>query len=240
VSEERGCGEREAGGIYLMTPLSAGGRPVEEFLVCPPVPIRDPDAAGVSPIGVKVVQEGGTNHVVDWVGREHYPLVTDFVEEVRRMGVSRRVPKTFPFQLLSDRSMMILLHSRAVIANWNELAAALYENAEGDAGAWRGCPLRIPTHTQPLPEMCAGLWWDDGVPRDGDSVSEGTRQFLRQMPSFAYRLNQPLVTTTHVLGIFARFPIIRLEVIADPDAGTHEEALEKIGRCELPVAVVKE
>src|SRR4051812_34802801 len=37
MAVERGCGEREEGGIYMVTPLTSGpGRPVEDFLVCPP------------------------------------------------------------------------------------------------------------------------------------------------------------------------------------------------------------
>ena len=35
----RGCGDREPGGVYAESGLSSKGRPLEEFLVDPPLPI---------------------------------------------------------------------------------------------------------------------------------------------------------------------------------------------------------
>lgn len=244
MAEERGCGEREMGGIYMVTSLGPAGRPVEDFLICPPQAIPDPEGAGISATGVKALDLGPDGvHVVDWVGSSHYPLVTDFVEETKRLGISRRVPTTFPFQTLGPNSMMILLHARAHIVNWEELVDGIAQAADNYI---RPCPLHLTRHnhdTNRLMEMCAGLWWEDGKP-DADELesADGRRYYFHQFVNTRYRLAHPPegVHTHHMLAAFGRFPIHRLEVIADPQQGTHEEALDKIGRCSLPVAVVKE
>lgn len=50
----RGCGTREGGGVYVEVGLSPWGRPVEHFLVDPPVRV-DAKGLGLSSIGVKLV-----------------------------------------------------------------------------------------------------------------------------------------------------------------------------------------
>ncbi len=37
----RGCGEREPGGVYAECGLSSRGRPLEEFLIDPPLPLPE-------------------------------------------------------------------------------------------------------------------------------------------------------------------------------------------------------
>ena len=105
----RGCGTRQPGGAYLAVPLGPGGSPVETFLVDPPVAV-DAVSLGLSAVGVTLVQRDGATHVLDVVGREHYPTVAGFVEEARRLGISRRVSKTTAFSRLNADSRLLLLH----------------------------------------------------------------------------------------------------------------------------------
>src|SRR5579859_7564153 len=87
----RGCGYRQPGGAYFAVPLGPGGRPVEEFLIDRPI-VVDAAKLGAAAVGVTLLERDGVTHVLDIVGREHYPTVAEFVDEVRRLGVSRRAP----------------------------------------------------------------------------------------------------------------------------------------------------
>ena len=69
----RGCGYRQPGGAYFAVPLGPDGRPIEEFLIDPPVVIDDPTRLGLAPVGVTLIEREGATHVIDIVGREHYP-----------------------------------------------------------------------------------------------------------------------------------------------------------------------
>jgi hypothetical protein len=149
----RGCGDREPGGAYLCVPLSAEGSPLEAFLVDPPVPV-DPRALGLSAIGVTLHQHGGATHVFDIVGREHYPAVAGFLEEARRMGISRRISRDADFARLTPASRLVLLHEHADVANAPAFPIR------------RACPCRRPEHlADGFAAMCARLWWDE--PLDG-------------------------------------------------------------------------
>lgn len=92
----RGCGERKQTAVYCEVGMGPGGRPLEDFLICPPQKIN-PAELGVRPIGVRLVQHQAVWHTLDWMGSEHYPNVADMVEEVRRFGLSRRLPRTLDF-----------------------------------------------------------------------------------------------------------------------------------------------
>jgi hypothetical protein len=143
---QRGCGYREPGGAYLAVPLVADGVPVEHFLIDPPA-VVDGDALGLSAVGVTLVERDGVTHIMDIVGREHYPTVADFIEEVRRLGVSRRVSSTLEFSRVTSESRLLLLHPHADIAN-----APTFPTR-------RPCPCRIPDHTPAsYRAMCARLW----------------------------------------------------------------------------------
>ncbi len=58
-------------------------------------------------------------HVFDIVGKEYYPNVADFLEEARRMGVSRRLEleDARQYARLSRRSRLMLLHHKAILGN---------------------------------------------------------------------------------------------------------------------------
>ena len=145
----RGCGTRQPGGAYLAVPLGPGGSPVETFLVDPPVAV-DAVSLGLSAVGVTLVQRYGATHVLDVVGHEYYPTVAGFVEQARRLGVSRRVSKTTAFSRLNPDSRLLLVHPRALIANAPEFPASTR------------CPCGIDEHlAKRFSGMCARLWFQE-------------------------------------------------------------------------------
>jgi hypothetical protein len=232
----RGCGTRVAGGVYSECGLSPEGRPLEDFLLDPPapLPLEAQRHLGITPIGVKLLPDPGdpqTHHVVDWVGSKHYPNVADFLEEVRRFGLSRRLPRTLDFARLSRASRHLVVHANAWIVN-----AADYFGARA-TDDWR-CPRHRPDHLDPPapPPMCASLWWEDVVGGEGheapDERLEGRRHprpIRRAMPSFAYVARRPPagVEGRYLPAVFAAFPITRLCVVADPEGGTHLDAVAR-------------
>jgi hypothetical protein len=145
----RGCGIREPGGAYLAVPMGPSGSPVEAFLIDPPA-VVDATAFGLSAAGVKLIDCHGITHVYDIVGREHYPTVAEFVDEVRRMGVSRRIAQNTDFARLTADSRLFLLHEHADIANACEFPSQ------------RRCPRLREEHLRAgYSDMCARLWWDE-------------------------------------------------------------------------------
>jgi hypothetical protein len=146
----RGCGYRQPGGAYFAVPLGPGGRPVEEFLIDPPVVIDDPGRLGLASVGVTLIERDGVTHVLDIVGREHYPTVASFVEEARRMGISRRAPRTIEFERLTPASRLLLVHAHADIGNAAEFPCE------------RRCPCHVAEHLSAgFADMCARLWWEE-------------------------------------------------------------------------------
>lgn len=247
----RGCGSRQKGAVYAEVLTSPYGFQLEHFLVDPPVKI-DAAALGLSSIGVKIIEsnmskDGTANHVWDIVGERHYLNVCDVIEEGRRFGFSRRLPRTLNFSLLNERSRLILLHPRAWIENH-------YDYTVNPAGMGE-CPKRLSQHDpwndNATSVMCCGLWWEDI--EGGKSVTaDCTRLIEREMPSFKYsaycrefKFNAEghkvyTVTPEYSLAIFASFPISRIVVIRDNEAGEHEQAYEKAQQANLPVEIVDE
>lgn len=246
IAVPRGCGTRKAGGVYAETGLSPNGLPVEAFLLDPPITI--PEALHLAPQGVHWVRRGDVWHVVDWVGSQHYPNVADFVEEVRRFGLSRRLPSNAEFSRLTAASRIILVHARAF---------ALHNRSPDQAP--HPCPKRVVINLgrelrAQLPEQgmdadeatvagheggvtyCAGQWWEQVV---GGEVDEATGLVRRTMPSFSY-LAKPAADGDHQYapGFFATFPLSRLVVVRDPAGQKHVPALAAAQAAALPVEEV--
>jgi hypothetical protein len=193
----RGCGERY-GGIYLGCGLSPFGLPWNYFIVDPPLPIPEKDSLMIFPPDTEPVslqkrgqllfqvnpdKEDEPYHVLDWIGEEHYPNVTDMLEEAQRFGVSRRANDNLDFSKLSKGSRLLLVHRRAFILEPDGGEGWLRKNYE----TWK-CPLpekkdsrgilppleevlaikerHKPENFQQLidgesADFCAGLWWED-------------------------------------------------------------------------------
>ncbi len=237
VAVKRGCGYRQEGGIYLTTPTSKAGSPIEAFLIDPPIRLN-PDL-GVSPIGVTIITMNGVNHVVDWVGSQHYPNVLDFIEETRRYGLSRRVASTIDFSLLTRESRWIGVHARAMIENPERYYAALDEDGT------RVCPRNKAAHSGPEPataealRMCVQLYWHDV--EGGTPMDDVTRAVKRDMPSFTYYAHrapqyaEPLYSP----AMFISLPIKGIDVIRSK-SGLHETNAAKASASGLPVSIEEE
>jgi len=125
----RGCGEREPGGIYAESGLSPYGRPLEEFLIDPPLPL--PDGLDIinkptlwqrmMPSGEPMLDEGGQPifDLLIWVGAEHYEYCSDYIEETRRYGASRRLNPYLDLARLTQASRMILAHPHVINTLWH-------------------------------------------------------------------------------------------------------------------------
>jgi hypothetical protein len=146
----RGCGYRQPGGAYFAVPLGPGGRPIEEFLIDPPVVIDDPARLGLASVGVTMIERDAVTHVIDVVGREHYPTVASFIDEARRLGISRRAPRTIDFARITPASRLLLAHTHADIANAAEFPCQ------------ERCPCHVAKHLMfGFGDMCARLWWEE-------------------------------------------------------------------------------
>lgn len=204
----RGCGDRVAGGVYFECALSSDGKPVEAFLFCPPEPV--PAAWGLTPVSTRLINED----VVDWIGESYYPNVLDYIEEVRALGLSGRLPSNFPFHRLTRASRFLPVHRRAIIDNW-EYMLTTFSRCKREAM----CP-----HMQHGAQegYCAGFWWEDV--RGGEPASVASwrwsRAAKRVLPSFSYIANaQPEdFVPAYTPGILAAFPLTRLVVVAGEDS----------------------
>lgn len=246
----RGCGaSRTLGAVYAECPLSPYGNPLEDFLVDPPIPVI-PEEIGVTPIGVKLVERKGVWHIMDWVGSTHYNNVADYVEEVRRFGLSRRLSTTLDFKKLTSQSRILLLHSHGYIYNFDE-----YKKQEPSLEELEGlvpypeCPKELEEHTRPqMKTMCARLWYQDvqggeAIEKPPEEESKGRlRCVTRKMPAFEYHaLVAPEgIKPDYRVAIFASFPITNLAVIKDPEGGTHNRSLALAEEARLPVKLVDE
>src|SRR5438034_1438914 len=126
----RGCGDREPGGVYAECGLSSRGRPLEDFLIDPPLPIppgldlvnKPQTWQRLLPSGEPVLDGEGLPifDLLIWVGQEHYPFVPDYLEETIRFGASRRLNPILDLSLLSRSSRMILAHPLVINTAWQE------------------------------------------------------------------------------------------------------------------------
>ena len=201
-SHQRACGKRVAAGVYAETRLSDQGQPIETFILDPPVPV-DPAALGLAAVGPQLIEINDVWHVFDIVGRKFYPYVADMVEEVRRKGASRRLPRTLDFSKLSPESCLVLIHAKAVISDFEQ-----YPQPPAVM-----CPRF--KHLSQLEEVCAGLWWHD-IPEGALDVGE-MGHYYRSIPGIVTYRAYPRpegVKVGYQHGIFMRLPVTNLTVIA--------------------------
>jgi hypothetical protein len=186
----RGCGVRVQGGIYAEVATSPDGRPIEEFLVEPPIPV--PPDVGLPARGVILVEDHRRHmwlpgvdgldmhtpiwNIVDRIGSTNYPNVADIVEETRAFGGSRRLPPTLDFSKLTEFSQLWWAHDRADIENYADYYPHLEHFpycrkrnihhkavvALGPSGPREYYQGAEPGQLDHNPgSMCVGLWWED-------------------------------------------------------------------------------
>lgn len=246
-----------------MCGLSPYGRPVEEFLLDPPQ-VLDVKALGIPSIGVHLVDLGPLGRqAVDRVGLTHYPNVADFVEETRRLGVSRKMPPGFPFKELGRDAMLLLAHDRAWIGNaylyqaervrmGREHSISEYGAVKTAEAVTRYCPREIEDHrAEDFLGMCAALFWEDveggdltvtaeeAIALGGGAIRE--RAVDRKIASteyFGFRRPEG-VRPDYAPALFMAVPILGFEVI-EADDGSHEAAADRASASAIPVSVCAE
>jgi len=218
---KRGCGSRVVGGIYAEVKNGAGGSPIEAFLVDPPK-VVDALALGLTDKGVRLIDIGGIWHVFDIVGEKYYPYVADFVEEGRRMGISRRLPQNLDFEKLDPvQSRLVLLHRKALITNVQEA---------GFLERYHVCPKALPEHEEGLLDgMCAAFWWQDF---DARALDEDGIRTMKNGDQYIGRLRpQGRAKVERELAVFMSLPITNLAIIRGRNAEENarvEEVYEKV------------
>ena len=207
----RGCGPcRTEYDIYAEMALQC--YPDGSFLVDPPLPLS-PAAFGVQALGVKdFLDEHGVTHLIDIVGAEHYPEVTDYLTESQRMGISRKLSSAFPFGRLTLGSHLYLAHRRARVTNHRQ-----FTGIEGFT-----CPV---LHVSG--DDCLHLTYHAG---------ERDAQGQREVPGGPYPMRpQGLHDGKFEMAIFMRVPITHLTVVEGPNRQHLTERLKLAEASGLPV-----
>jgi hypothetical protein len=250
----RGCGRRKAGGVYAECRLGSGGIPVDDCIVDPPL-VVDESALALPKRGnvlrtldPRNAGPGSVWHIFDRVGESFYPNVADKVEEVRRMGESRRLnAANIDFAKITPATRLVLAHPRAHLINFEAAYTAYAADSSWPPQGWI-CPRRRTVHTRDVipAQMCAAAWWRDleGGEALAESVAtpaSGARAVRRHMPWGSYDGWERLrgFVPVYATAIFMILPISGLAVIEGAH-GEHTSALKLAQQAGVPVALVRE
>jgi len=246
----RGCGVRCPGGVYLETKASdTRGLPIERFLIDPP--IRVPEEMNLPNRGVAILRRSEDDpvfDVYDRVGTASYPNVTDFLEETRKLGLSRRIPTNANFSLLTDKSEVRLAHPRAFIDNVVLLYGHLAQEKQSYVNhpEWR-CICARENHAR-LADLvmagsptCASCWYETVTGGEPTwNPDHYPRTVERKIGSVTYigRATPYDYAPVFADAFFLRLPLHRIVVIRDPESHQDEEAYERASVAQgLPVVL---
>jgi hypothetical protein len=252
------CGlGRTAGSAYLMTSVAGVQQqydaPIDKFLICPPKPIPDYEAWGISPSGMTLIEDlGGRTddagrplmHLVDWIGAGSGPHAlgawtwADHWQEGKALGFSSTVPvsKGLLAPLSPGLSGRYLIHPHGHLTNPLPL--------------WRdrqkvGCPADNEYHLSGEHEdwICQSLLWECVSGGKGTGKGRAVRRFcpgyLKEAEAtFSYDAWCPPkgYEPQWQPAIVAWLPITGIDVIVDTAEQRHLSTLEKLSRagCRLP------
>ena len=196
---DRLCGSsRQKDSLYLECRFGPGGRPLEEFLLCPPVRLSEEILDGLSRQGMhlfpqQVVSDETIYHILDWISEAHYKNVSAFLREGAAINFSRKIQPSFPFEKLSAASRYLPVHARGWIENYEEY----FKYEPYTLPREMCCPLRLVHHrsvgdsrmahgSQIIVDPCARIWMQDI--EGGESASERAAEFGITDASIAARL----------------------------------------------------
>lgn len=235
VQTERLCGgSREEGCAYSVLATSPFGTPLEDFMICPPIPI-DLQAMGFSSQGMNLFQDSeGTYHILDVVGVDHYPTVPDFIEEGVTGGFSRLFPKpqlAAAIPLLDPiKSRHYLAHAMAVIENPAELYLSMLDDTR-----WSGeCPKEFVDHIPEVYERkegqvssCLANLWQCIKPRKDEELFENERYFWRSKVygNFKAAVAPDKYNPDYTYGIFMMIKP-HFEIVFDSIESKHEDVVK--------------
>ena len=191
--------EIPGGEIYVESGSLTGEKPIEYFIIDPPVEVgfSDQKVYGIKPrhnhekhkiaCTDSIVRESTgdnpmnfVNHMVSWVWQREYNNVSDLIENVRRFGITRRVGLE-NLQKMSRESLLVLVHSKGYIENWRKYGNMLRPcpKTVNDCGTIPESHILWGAGSNPPSTMCAGYWWgdieggravDNGLPLSGNMV----------------------------------------------------------------------
>jgi hypothetical protein len=232
---ERGCGEREQGGVYCECGLSPYGSPLEHFLIDPPQPLPE----GLDIINKPQLWEDpatGITHLLIWIGSEHYEWCSDYIEETRRFGASRRINPNLDLSRLTHESRMILAHPRAINTLWQEQTPP--QECQKHILLHDIASLHLlGVHPSQQEGPCLYKVWEL-IPKDAATEAlelEGERPFcLRKVGSTIYQY-RPTGESAEGLepGLFAALPITGFALIQYDDGSVNESAKAKLQQADL-------
>jgi hypothetical protein len=225
---QRGCGlKRTAGAVYLEVGASPNGQPLENFLVDAPSPYVTKQK-----IGVDFVQDKTTGvwHIFDHVGAQYYPFASDFLEEARLHGVSRKIARSSRFDHLTSDSRLYVVHPHAIVTNAREIHPHLPEHRLKHRCA-HFARSGDDAHLHDPDLSCSRLWYGLAPANSTRITSDGGLLPERQLtPDTAYVV-EPLPFETpaphYASGIVAVLPITSISVIASKD-GSHAATAAKL------------
>lgn len=173
----RGCGELAHDALYHYWPLGRNGIPIRLLTLCP-IWVLDRVKLGISYQGVTLlprldiagIPETTSNgkpivDIYDIVGRKHYPYKTDFYEEGKAQGFSRRWPTNVDVSLLTPG---ISVHYLCTDAAAYEINVA--ENIRDEVNA---CGLHV----------CFKGVWEHKLPFDDKFYDTCTAEWYHEIPA---------------------------------------------------------
>jgi hypothetical protein len=223
-TDERGCGHREAGGVYLCTGLGLTGTPVWEYLLDPPLELPDAvqrfqgvhlaESMGLGWLVEQLIEEDviGADEplLVNMVGGVYYPTVPDWVEEVRAKGMSVRIQSRFDFSGLQGQVWVVQIHWR-VVHVWSERQPE-HEDWEYRYCGWQDDPVHFGEclyHLWPLAGLAGGT-----TRRNVGSMTYVPFNVIAAPLRAAAELDLTNAgAVTYRPGVFGVFPVDHLEVV---------------------------
>lgn len=230
---KRACGSRVENGLYLCIDMSPYGKDISYFLLDPTKP------CSLKPFRTPIIIEGKKhNDIAVYVGKEYYPFVPDFIEEGRVMGLSRRIPKNFPFERLTPyKSRMFFVHERAI--------------PKFDYHTERACPRKI-NHSGKSGDTCVFDLWHlsalEKIKEKHEVAVLDEDHVVVTTPSVKYSVNIPekpqlnlkqKKTYKYQIGFFACFFVGHLEYI-NKEKKIPENLKKRIKETSFDVKAVEE
>ena len=209
----RGCGKRKAGGLYVCVGLSPFGLPLEYFIIDPPIPY-----CGDQLRAPQLFEREGKVHIIIGIGAEYYPSASDFLEETRCFGISKRIPKNFPIEKLGEGSMIFLVHPRAIIENFSLLPKPEY------------CPKELDEHKQNI-QYCIGHTYQTAEPTNG-----GDERKVGDTTYTVYPRGLKDFEAEFAGGIIFRAPITHFDHVREENGSTDPDVMAR--ETGLPLYVV--
>jgi len=198
MSRERGCGFREQNGLYATVESSINGFPIENFIFDPVRTYEGEEVIEQFSRSPTLFKDGsGIYHMVMWIGKQFYPYPSDFIEEAKVMGISKRLPKGFDFsQLTPNKSWLLLVHPRSVpLFNYRtdlncpkEKLRTYLKSVRGFSNDQVRNIFKIPDRVHGDGSLCLGDTWAIGGVHHVDKVHE-VEGGLVSTPSATYRVN---------------------------------------------------